>query len=175
MPMPIGGTRKMKPTQLKVATGSDLKHPERMNKAEPKNVTRGIPPAPPYLSEGEKDAWRKFGAVLDGAFHVLTKEDFAAFESLCCSYDEVRRLRDSLRKAEEVLCEEPKFNKAGDPVGVILKARPEWALLNQADSRLMQWLGRFGLTPGDRGRVTDLDVGVAGGGKANPDREFGAA
>lgn len=176
MAMPKGGTKAKTPTNLMVMAGADKKHPERLNKREPKRITRGIPPPPPYLLPDEQESWLRFAQVLDSSMGVMTKEDFAAFEALVCTWEEVKRLRQALRDDPRITVSEPKCNKAGEVVGEVVKARPEWSLLNTADSRLMQWLGRFGLTPGDRGRVQDLDgAEPPGAQKNNPDREFGAA
>ena len=172
MAMPKGGTRTLKPTTLKTLAGTLNVH--RHNPNEP-TTHPGIPDAPPYLLPTEQESWERFANILHASMHVLTKEDFASFESMVCTYDEVRRLRHSLRASGTVICEEPKFNKAGEVVGSIIKQRPELAAINAADTRLAQWLGRFGLTPGDRARVVDLGSGEEQSPEGQKDGEFGAA
>lgn len=171
MAMPKGGSRTMKPTVVKFQNGTI--NTTRQNKLEPKNTHPGIPNAPPYLTPAEQESWERFADALYTSMKVLTKEDFASFEALVCIYEETKRLRQALRDDPSITVSEPKFNKQGEVVGEVVKARPEWSLLNSADQRLRQWLGCFGLTPGDRGRVQTWEGQEGASGKKAPEDEFG--
>jgi hypothetical protein len=50
----------------------------------------------------------------------------------------------------------------------MIRVRPEVAMIADADRRLMAWLARFGLSPADRSRVSEI-VGT----QPNPFLRFG--
>lgn len=169
MPIPKGQTKRRRPSQFKDRDGT--LHGERENKAAPK-MTPGIPPPPPYLSEGEREAWEHFADVLHNKYKILSKEHFALFESLVVVYDQVRRLDQDMRD-NELTIETTRFDKQGNAI-TTTSMHPAWAARRQAGQELRQLCGSFGLSPADIGRVSQLAGGVADDGKsADPDEEFG--
>lgn len=158
--------RPRKPTHLKVVAGTD--QPCRTNKAEPKPA-RERPSPPSWISDHAKTAWGEACVILDG-MKVLTRADVFAMVGLCEAIADLRKYREALAQ-DAVL---PDGNggsvviaKGGEPTyvsvgksGALMKARPEVAMIADADRRLAMWLSRFGLTPADRTRVSTL-----GGGK----------
>jgi P27 family predicted phage terminase small subunit len=137
--------RPRKPTHLKLVTGTD--RPDRRPAIEPK-PRRARPGAPAHLSASAKAGWRAFSVILD-RMGVLTEADGPALEGLCEAYADVRRARASLAAADGLYYET--INKAG---GLMLRTRPEVAIISDADRRLAMWFAKFGLTPADRSRVS---------------------
>lgn len=137
--------RPRKPTHLKVVAGTD--QPCRTNKNEPK-PRREKPSPPSHLSDKAKTAWGAVSVILD-RMGVLTEADGYALEGLCEAYADLRLARDSLSAAGELYYETT--NQSG---GVMLRPRPEVAMISDADRRFAMWLAKFGLTPADRSRVS---------------------
>lgn len=162
MPVPIGSTKARKPTKLKLLSGTAQS--SRLNKREPNVSPPTIPDPPPYLLAEEAEAWRRFGSVID-PMRIVTREDFASFELLVVTYAEMVRLRNSLRQNGYEMVYECAKSEGG---GTMLRARPEMALLSDVDRRLVNLLGRFGLTPADRSRVSMADSH----GAQDPEDEF---
>ncbi len=176
MPPPIGSTRAGAPTKLRALKGSlneSRENQRRRGGKEPRRVP-GVPNAPPYLSQLESDAWTRFADVLgEQGMKVVSREEFAAFEALVVSYAKFQRLSAAMRdvKDREIVCVKTIFNKQGMEVGEELKIHPAFAAVQAAEAALMNWLGRFGLTPGDAGRVAEAGT-AGGGGDESPMTEF---
>lgn len=169
MPVYKGSTRKHKPTALKILAGSFNSTRE---KGVPKVRSSASPKAPAYLSKSEKDAWDKFVSTLGPkGMRIITEDDWAVVEQLACVYDEMRRVRASLRARRSMTFTERKLMKNGAVIETE-KPVPEIFMLKQMDLKLTGLLGRVGLTPADRGRVQDLDAHNEG--QENPDDEFSA-
>ena len=152
--------RPRKPTQLRILAGT--LPASQAPKAEPK-VPFGVPEAPAYLSDEERSAWARFGEAVS-RLRISTTADFAAFESLVCAYVEMQRLRASLRAAGAVT-----YRTVNAQGSEMLRPRPELSALRAVEARLLALLGKFGLSPGDRSRVSDLGGDGSGQG---PEDEF---
>jgi P27 family predicted phage terminase small subunit len=131
---------------LKIVAGNPGCRP--LNKHEPQPPRARLAP-PAYLTPVGKTAWRKMAALID-RMGILTEVDAPALESLCEVYAELRSARATIAAAGGQLTYET-TNQAG---GVMIRARPEMALIADADRRFAMWCARFGLTPADRSRVS---------------------
>ena len=72
--------RKPIPNRLKILSGSDRRHPERMNLSEPKAPPASLDP-PHGLSKLEKFHWNRISPILHDA-GLLTRLDTAMLQSL---------------------------------------------------------------------------------------------
>lgn len=142
--------RPRKPTHLKVVAGTEK--PCRANKAEPK-PRKLRPVSPSHLSDKAKSAWDAVSVILE-RMGVLTEADGLALEGLCEAYADLTAARDSLPEDGSLTYETT--NKDG---GVMIRPRPEVAMIADADRRFAMWLTKFGLTPADRSRVSAGDAG----------------
>lgn len=176
MAPPRGSTKTGSPQHLKLLKGSE--NPTQANQRrrggkEPRRVP-GVPNAPPYLSELERDAWDRFGETLgEAGMKIVSREEFAAFEALVLAYARHQRVTQVFRDLDDsdIICEKTLYNKDGRVTGTQLTAHPILAAIAQADATLANWLGRFGLTPGDAGRVAEAGSGDDDA-KKNPMSEF---
>ena len=152
--------RPRKPTVLKLVTGTA--QPCRINAKEPK-PQRARPSPPEHISAKARTAWGYVSSLLD-RMGVLTESDGLALEGLCEAYADMLAARQALEDRGEGLTYET-TTKIG---GRMIRSFPEVAMAAEADRRLAYWLGRFGLTPADRSRVSaNADHGVV-----NPFAEF---
>lgn len=164
MSVPKGSTKARRPTVLKIIRGTE--NVTLKNKREPASAF-SVPAAPSYFTKAERTAYDRFGECLDRT-RVCTKDDFAALELLATTYCEMQRLRQALRDEDPDDLTYETFNK----YGAVRRIRPELSALADVDRRLLGLLGRFGLTPADRGRVDDLGVDADGKPVADPEAEF---
>jgi phage terminase small subunit len=164
MPRPRGSSAPTTPEALRVGGVNKTRENRKAEKrGKPMKRVPGIPPAPPYLSASEKEAWDRFAEVLGPEGRkVASRQEFAAYEALVLAYSAVIDLHAVRRGLDDPMCEEPKVNKQGEVVGYVVKVHPVYAAINAADARLQSWLGRYGLTPGDAGRVGEAGTEGAG-------------
>jgi hypothetical protein len=152
--------RPRKPTQLRILAGT--LPASQAPKAEPKPPF-AAPHPPPYLSDDERLAWNRCAEAVS-SIRICAAQDFAGFESLVCTFVEAQRLRASLREAGSST-----YTTVSASGSAMLRPRPELSALAAVEARLLSWLTRFGLTPADRSRVSDLGgVATLGG----PEDEF---
>lgn len=151
--------RPIKPTHLKVVAGT--MRSDRKNENEPVLPCKR-PEMPATLSDGAEKVWPTVCGILEG-MGVLTTADQFAVEGLCESYAELRAARDALADHGDLTYETT--NKAGD---TMFRARPEVAMVADADRRFSGWLTKCGMTPADRSRVSAAPTG-----QKNPFAEFG--
>ncbi|MGJ8680506.1 phage terminase small subunit P27 family [Paraglaciecola sp.] len=144
-------TPKPTPTVLKLIKGNPGKR--AINKNEPK-PERGIPKCPAHLDTKAKTAWKKLCQRLD-QMGVLTLADEYALEILCSVYARIRDLQKAVKKYGCTTYETT--STAGD---MTVKAYPEVAQLEKAESLFRSYLTEFGLTPSSR---TKLEI--------NPDKD----
>lgn len=135
--------RPRKPTVLHLIDGTS--RPARSNPNEPQRPL-GAPEPPSYLSRSERAAWDRFAALLLD-MKVLTADYWAALEQLACAYSEAQELRAVLRKKGRT------YETKSENGSVMIRPRPEVALLRAAERTQLTLLGRFGLTPSDRPNV----------------------
>ena len=141
--------RKPKPQYLSLVDGRIPKR-ERKSKRDSGNgqvtVPRVLPTAPPHLSEGARQWWGWYSAMLDRR-GVLTEEHGPALEQLCELYQELIELRAAIRVSGRTY---ETTNKAGD---IMIRPHPLCAMLADTDRRFRGWESEFGLTPASRPRV----------------------
>lgn len=165
MPTPIGSTKARVPTPLKLLKGS--LNPSRENKRAPK-VRARVPPAPEHLDVEERTAWQRFARILS-PLKVCASEDFAALESLVTTWVQAQRLRAQLRRDAEGGDKDLTYETTNAMGGEMQRIKAAVTALNEVDRRLKDWLGRFGLTPADRGRVS---ADTNGKDPKDPEAEF---
>lgn len=118
------------------------------------------PPAPKHLAADERAAWDRFVATTL-KMRVLTPDDWASLEHLACVYAEAQRLRAVLRKEGHT------YSMTTGQGSVMIRPRPEVAMLRALGAELVSLYAHFGLTPADRANVS-----AAPNPEANPDDEF---
>ena len=96
--------------------------------------------------------WRSFWGHISKqllAMGVLTVADGLALEALCEDYADLQRYRKALadRGADT-------YELTAKSGAKMIRAYPEVAMAADADRRFQSWLGKFGLTPVDRARVS---------------------
>ncbi len=136
--------RKPTPTPLKLVTGNRGRRP--LNGREPQPA-RKRPRAPAHLSERARKAWRHVVNLLD-RMGVLTEADAVAVEMMVEAYAEVVAARTELKTFGSLYYETT--NQRG---GVMRRAHPAVAVLQDADRRVRSWLAEFGMTASARTRV----------------------
>lgn len=117
----------------------------------------GTPAPPAHLSERARAVWPRAATTLC-AMGVLTVADGLGLEGLVEAVADLQAARASL--AAPVKAGRKRVAAGGSPTyvtvgksGPMIRARPELALIADADRRVAMWLAKFGLTPADRSRV----------------------
>ena len=136
--------RKPTPTHLKVVTGNPGRRP--LNGAEPE-AQRARPSCPSHASDKAKETWGYVCGILD-RMGLLAEPDALALEMLCEAYAEYLAAREELREFGSRYYQTE--NQAG---GVMHRAHPAVAVMQDADRRIRGWLAEFGMTPSARSRV----------------------
>lgn len=136
--------RPKKPTVLKLLKGTARK--DRLNKNEPKLPT-GAPEMPEGLSPYAAKLWPELTRHLL-AMGVLTKADGLALQALCETWGDLMAARLLLREQGSI------YTTTTPDGNTMRRPHPAVAIVADADRRLSVWLGRFGLTPSERGKVS---------------------
>jgi len=132
------------PKQLKALRGTLRK--SRQNPAEPK-PPRSRPRAPKSLPEEGRKLWRDLVSVLDGA-RIMTRADVTALLLLCEAWSEYREADDDVKQNGLAYI-------SATANGSIKRPNPSVGIRADAWRRVERMLGRFGLTPSDRTKVTE--------------------
>lgn len=152
--------RPPKPSALKVLEGTD--RPDRANPDEPRPpiVTVGERP-PTWMRDRHARAyWRELVPILSGA-RMLALTDTTALAILAKAYGRWRHYEDFIeRNGETYDSKAPAKTPDGAavtaaPIGM-LRPRPEVAMRDKAEDRLVRLLIEFGMTPSARTRVSAL-------------------
>ena len=144
----------VKPTALKILEGTGRK--DRVNPREP-TPERGIPIAPKHLAPSAKKIWNELCQLLD-EIGVLTLADVFALEGAAQSLAELRAARAALKaRASNTYCTTSRDGS------VMHRTYPEVQAIADLDRRVLAWLGKLGLTPCDRAKVsaTEAETGNA--------------
>jgi P27 family predicted phage terminase small subunit len=131
------------PTAIKKALGNPGRRP--LNRSESKS-DQEIPPAPKHLSQKARKTWDRVSVILND-MGVLTIADGIALEMLCEAYADYLLARDELEAFGSNFYET--VNAQG---GVMHRAHPAVAVMQDADRRIRAWLSEFGITPSARSR-----------------------
>ncbi len=169
-----------KPTKLKMLQGNPGKR--ALNKDEPDPPTDQIK-APYWVTKKSRWAWNRIAPVLK-QMGVLTNADVHSLALLCDAYAEYIQARDIVEsrgftyesqvikahtKRVVAATEEDEEKEGFDPLAlsIIIRPRPEVAIMSDAWRRIRQMMLEFGLTPSARSRLT-----VGEGEKADPFEEW---
>jgi P27 family predicted phage terminase small subunit len=158
--------RRPTPTALKVLRGTD--RPDRANPEEPTPPALEVGAAPPaWLRDRRARAyWRELVPILSDA-RMLAMTDTTALVILAKAYGRWRDYEDFLETNGETYDSKP-GPAAATPSNdeqpapaprarpSMLRPRPEVAMRDKAEDRLVLLLGKFGMTPSDRTRVAAL-------------------
>ena len=139
------------PTAMKLLKGTAQKC--RMNENEPD--PGGDPVMPEYLDGEEREAWEYHVSLL-GPMRVLTVSDAAALAAMCRTYVELQKARRLVRDEGQTIEGQRGMTK-----------HPAVMIAADAEKRYFNWLGKFGLTPSDRSKVS-----ARGREETNPWSEF---
>ncbi len=155
--------RKPKPSHLKLVQGNPGKRP--INASEP-HPARARPSAPAHLSEKARETWGYVTGILD-RMGILTEADAIGVEMLCEAYADklaaqaalalpivmTRIGKDGAEREYTVAAAGAKTYLGFGKDGVMVRQRPEVAMISDADRRLRAWLAEFGMTASARTRV----------------------
>ena len=146
------------PTSLKKLRGT--LQPSRVNSREPTPLS-GAPTAPSHLSADAAAFWSEVTRVLTD-MRVLATSDGLAVCALCETLADLAAARASLgrpvKSGRRIIAKAgARFYTTASRTGaVMVRSRPELAVIADGDRRLMAWLSRFGLSPADRARVSEI-------------------
>src|SRR5690242_16133765 len=126
--------RKPTPSHLKLVKGNPGKRP--INKREPQ-PRRERPSAPAHMSDKARETWGYVSAILD-RMGVLREADAIGLEMLCEAYADYLAARAHLKDLGSNYYET--VNQTG---GVMHRAHPAVAVMQDADRRIRAWLAEF--------------------------------
>lgn len=141
--------RRPTPTALKVLNGAATKHPERLNKREPKPALGAKPPV--WMDTRARQHWRRIAPMLE-RIKVLTEADDAKLALLCDALVDYLEARDEVAKRGLVL-DVPVTNKDGNIIGHRVTPNPAVSARNETRHFLRLLLSDFGMDPTARARV----------------------
>lgn len=155
--------RNPKPSGLKILEGTN--RPDRMNPDEPTPPAIAVGASPPsWLQDRRARAyWRELVPILSEA-RMLAMTDTTALVILAKAYGRWRAYEDFLEEHGETYDSKAGSAKKAETESApttsassqMLRPRPEVAMRDKAEDRLVFLLGKFGMTPSDRARVSAL-------------------
>ena len=132
------------PTNIKHINGSAARHPERINKREPKPHKAGITPPRWMTDKAEREAYRTVAKILKD-MNVLTNADTLAVAQLATYWAQWREMKE--RVSLEVWESENGY-RAIDPL---------FNSLIKVGEKVTSLLKEFGMTPVSRVKVVSVD------------------
>ena len=148
--------RKPKPTHLKVVNGSAAKHPDRVNKDEPK-APADAPKMPDYLDAMAKRAFTRKCEQLR-RLGILSSVDADLIENYAVTYSQYRRLLVVIKQTGGLTIVKREKKEV-----VEVKRNPAAIDLHRCRAELLKMDAEMGLTPSSRTRVhADVVPGDAG-------------
>lgn len=130
---------------------------EREAAAPPR--VEGSPNPPSYLNADGLDCWIRVSQLLF-ARGQLSLESGPSLANLCQCYSEYVAL-------VRIIDKEGRTYIKSDGMDRVIKARPEVAMLADADRRFRSWLNEFGLTDATRGKVVGSPAVATPAGKSS--------
>lgn len=103
------------------------------------------------MSDAAAEVWDEYAPDLQKK-GVLTAWDLEAFAVLCDTAARRRKAALEVEMHGEIV-DLPVFDRNGKPTGMRRSRNPWLIVLNQADSQLLSWAARFGMTPSDRSQL----------------------
>ena len=137
--------RKPLPPGWHVTSGDRGKRGKDKPPAQPP-AARVLPAIPPHLSEGARQWWGWYSAMLDRR-GVLNEEHGPALEQLCEIYQELIELRAAIVVSGRT------YTTTNRDGATMIRPHPLCAMLADTDRRFRGWESEFGLTPASRPRV----------------------
>lgn len=117
----------------------------------------GRPKTPFWLTDDEKTVWGELCDTLESRGQ-LCADDYWALYGLVTSFCQLREMHKVIR--ENGYTQDVRTYRRGrsdldedDPEGVMTRARPEFKLMMELDTKVRYWLQEFGLTPVTRVRA----------------------
>jgi len=150
----VPGGRPRKPRALKLVQGTD--RPDRANRNAPAPSSVPLPPPPKDLTAHEKRSWKHLAALID-PLRVAAAADVVAFREMVRCHGIIHQAWDELRKAGGELTYE-----VVTEAGLSIRKRPEMEIIATFQKLLDAKLGRFGLTPAEREKVSRAGDEAAG-------------
>lgn len=136
------------PESIKKLTGTSRK--DRANPRAPAPAPIKMPAPPKGLNRYELEAWKQLAKLID-PLRVAAPADLVAFRQMVITVATIEQARDELAAAGGDLTYE-----VTTEAGVSIRKRPELEIILQFKKQLSIDLSRFGLTPADRARVSQL-------------------
>jgi len=133
-----------KPTHLKAVQGTWRR--DRDNSAEP-HANPGIASCPEWLSARAAELFFQLTATLLG-MGIASPDDQAALAMLASRLEEVELMTAAIEDGGRV------YETVGAGGSMMVRARPEVAMRNEAMRHAQSLLGEFGLTPAARSKVS---------------------
>lgn len=134
-----------KPTNILKITGAHKTHPSRIR--NPPEPEKGIPEPPEWLNDNAKKAFIELAKITSG-MNVLTLADSASLAMICDAYAdylEAKQLVDDNGMTYKFT------NREGQEV---IKMNPATTIKADAWRRVMIGLGKFGLSPAEREKIS---------------------
>jgi P27 family predicted phage terminase small subunit len=151
--------RPPKPSGMKVLEGTNRADRTNPNEPRPPLIEVGERPPAWLRNRLARAYWRELVPILSRA-RILALTDTTALVLLAKAYGRWRSYEDFLEaNGETYETGRPITSKEGDVVaatGKILRPRPEVAMRDKAEDRLVRLLIEFGMTPSARVRVSAL-------------------
>jgi len=168
-----------KPAELKLLEGNRGHRPLNLEATFRPEV--GMPPVPKGLSAGARKVWKRLGAELL-RYNLMSVVYSDLFEDLCESVTDVKELRHSLRKRQQLLISQGKDPaeafEAVTPGGMPVQ-HPRYQILKSERQMMYSLLAKFGLSPAEQANVTtairaQLKLFEGDGGETAPKKDTGA-
>ena len=148
------------PKNILILKGSDKAHPERMKDRNPPEPKKGKETPPAWLNTKAKRAFNELVKITTD-MNVLTLADKTSLAMVCDAYSDYL-------EAKDLIDEQGMTYKVTNREGVeMIKANPAASIKADAWRRVMIGLGKFGISPSDREKISITPVK-----KKNPFADF---
>ena len=131
-----------KPTAIKRIAGTYRPDRSAANEPQPE-IPERTPSVPSHLSEAARAEWYRVAKELHG-LGLLTRIDVTALAAYCETFATWVEALDKCREMGLIV-----KSPNGFPI-----QNPYLSVASQAEKRMRQWLGEFGMTPSSRSRVS---------------------
>lgn len=136
-----------KPPEVKLLEGNPGRRPINLNAPKPSPIA---PSCPSWLGKEARKEWKRIAPELE-RLGLLTRVDMATLAGYCQSYS-------CWIAAEALLSTSPLVVESGGERYSTVKAHPAIAIAQKERMLMLQFAGKLGLSPSDRGRMTLPEV-----------------